>query len=299
MAASGFLNILSLLLDEGASSISQHFLARQTHYVLAHQHRQGGFAGRMGGADLYYTDFALRVLVMTSRPFTGVTGVCEFLHAQRANLRDITSLFNSLHAYHLLGLQTDGHDLTPLRCQQLTDGGYAREGEREISAYQSFLAALCHEILDLPFPHVTETSELLLLLQDAAGGFPDVAHEGRCQTNATAAVLAFLFMHNSLPEDVAQRATAYLRRMQGEDGGLRAHEYINESDLMSTFTGLCTLCTLDALEDLDLAALARFLKRCALPTGGFRASPADEGDIEYTYYGLATLALLNSISSTR
>jgi geranylgeranyl transferase type-2 subunit beta len=65
--------------------------------------------------------------------------------------------------------------------------------------------------------------------------------------------------------------------------------------LLSTFTALATLAGLDDLQRVNLPALARFLRQTALPDGGFKAAPADtEADIEYTYYGLGCLALLNA-----
>ena len=70
--------------------------------------------------------------------------------------------------------------------------------------------------------------------------------------------------------------------------------------MLSTFTGLLTLWGLGGLEPIDVAAVERFLRSAACPAGGFLACPADQSpDVEYTYYGVGTLALLRAWNLTR
>src|SRR5262245_18395808 len=38
--------------------------SRQVNFILRFQHADGGYAGREGGSDLYYTSFAVRTLVL-------------------------------------------------------------------------------------------------------------------------------------------------------------------------------------------------------------------------------------------
>ena len=62
---------------------------------------------------------------------------------------------------------------------------------------------------------------------------------------------------------------------------------------MSTFTGLVTLVDLGAVPDVRLADVGRYVKSLAAPSGGFVGAKGDNAsDMEYTYYGLGTLALL-------
>lgn len=61
-----------------------------------------------------------------------------------------------------------------------------------------------------------------------------------------------------------------------------------------------TLFGLNELERLDLPAIARFVGSLASPAGGFRACLSDdEPDIEYTYYGIGTMALLRTFVMAR
>src|SRR5207245_2248823 len=51
-------------LAAGIAELPEDFRARHAQYLLAAQRNDGGFAGREGGSDLYYTGFALRSLAM-------------------------------------------------------------------------------------------------------------------------------------------------------------------------------------------------------------------------------------------
>ncbi|MEZ6104587.1 MAG: hypothetical protein R3B96_00350 [Pirellulaceae bacterium] len=80
---------------------------------------------------------------------------------------------------------------------------------------------------------------------------------------------------------------------QSDEGGLTANTRIPIADVLSTFTGLVTLTDLGARDEVDLAAIARFVAELESPDGGFRAALWDDRyDVEYSFYGLGTLALL-------
>ena len=60
--APAYLDMLDEVLRPGLARLSETFVATQVGFVAACQRPDGGFAGRQGDADLYYTDFALRTL---------------------------------------------------------------------------------------------------------------------------------------------------------------------------------------------------------------------------------------------
>jgi geranylgeranyl transferase type-2 subunit beta len=65
--------------------------------------------------------------------------------------------------------------------------------------------------------------------------------------------------------------------------------------VLSSFTGTLTLLDLGGLEEIDAASVGRFVQSLELGTGGFLAHAIDEAaDVEYTFYGLGTLALLSA-----
>jgi geranylgeranyl transferase type-2 subunit beta len=81
--------------------------------------------------------------------------------------------------------------------------------------------------------------------------------------------------------------------MQSDEGGLTANTRIPLADVLSTFTGVLTLGDLAANGEIDRVAARRFVESMELAGGGFRGGAWDEGtDVEYTFYGLAALALL-------
>ncbi|HEY3377135.1 MAG TPA: prenyltransferase/squalene oxidase repeat-containing protein [Armatimonadota bacterium] len=299
----GYLDLLDALLLDGVSRLGEAFVARQVAFVRSAQRADGGFPGRLGPSDPYYTDFALRIL-MLGADATAAPRVAAYMDALPHDDGDIVAAFSRLHATRLLRVlgqnvrASQVHEAVWQR-QGMTAGGFVRPGGKEISAYQTFLAALCAEMCDRTLPQREAAVARIAALQRADGGFSDLPSETQGQTNSTAAAIAFMLMNGPLPPSVSH-AAEFLLAMQAPDGGLRAHAGAPGGDLLSTFTGLLTLAGLDALPRLDLPALARFLRHLALPHGGFRAALADEdADIEYTYYGLATLAILKAALLTQ
>ena len=61
---SAYLAALDELLASGLAHAPRSLLARQARFVIHQQQRDGGFRGRDSGSDLYYSDFALRVLAL-------------------------------------------------------------------------------------------------------------------------------------------------------------------------------------------------------------------------------------------
>jgi geranylgeranyl transferase type-2 subunit beta len=200
----------------------------------------------------------------------------------------------------------------------LPSGGFARfADDPRVSAYHTFLGALCFQMLGVEMPDVEDAVLAVQALRRPDGGYAESAGQSVSQTNATAAAIGFLTMHDGLPAAHRAPAARFLRQLQSADGGLKPHAAVLGGDLLSTFTGLWTLWGLNAIAgfrengdspDLpglafgldaqtaavpDVAALARFLRGAAHPDGGFLACDADQTpDVEYTYYGVGTLALL-------
>src|SRR5690349_7906525 len=59
-----YLEDLTLRLAAGIAELPEAVRRPHAGHVLAAQREDGGFAGREGGSDLYYTGFALRSLAM-------------------------------------------------------------------------------------------------------------------------------------------------------------------------------------------------------------------------------------------
>lgn len=293
---SAYLDGLDLLLADGLAALHGPFTARQVAFVLQHQRTDGGFRGRQGTSDPYYTDFALRTLALLAPETPTLPRAAEYL-ANLPSHNDVVDVFSRLNAARLLvrcgvplALVTSAYPAI-LDRQRLAGGGFTRPGGQAVSAYDTFLAVLCYGLLDTPCADSAATVAALQSLRRAEGGYAALAGETASQTNATAAAAGALTVLEATYETDA--VIRVLADQQAADGGLRAHAASPIGDLLSTFTGLLTLVGLGGAEALDLPALARFVKHCAHPAGGFTAGPHDtEADVEYTYYGLGCLALL-------
>lgn len=294
----GYLELLEALLRDGLQYFSPTFQQAQLTFVLSLQQPDGGFPGRRGGSDLYYTDFALRLLGLLDAPAEAVCASQGYLSTRIP--RTLLEVFSLLNCRRLLGtcpvpIKVDRTALRRTVAQQtLPDGGYTHLGGSRLSAYQTFLGWLCCGLLSEAMPSREQALARVAALQRPDGGFVEQAGEEFTQTNATAAAVAFLAGEQALSEPQARRAGDYLLSTQ-LDGGWPAHPQAPQSDLLSTFTALLTLAALDQLAEADLRHTAVFLRQSADPCGGFRSNPADlESDIEYTYYGVAALALLSA-----
>ena len=198
------------------------------------------------------------------------------------------------------GPGTPGNPLSQaLAAHSLDSGGFSAPGSGGLSAYASFLGTLCRELLGEPTDAARAGAAVRALRRDD-GGFAERAGEAHSQTNATAAVVALLVMAGGPSGDEADGVARFLTGMQGDDGGLRAHADAPEGDLLSTFTGLLTLLAVTHEPPIDIPGLGRFVRAVARPGGGFGACPSDTGaDVEYAYYGIATLALLRTMAGER
>ncbi len=61
---SSYLQDLTLRLADGVGRLPEAARRRHAEFLRAKQNADGGFAGREGGSDLYYTGFALRSLAI-------------------------------------------------------------------------------------------------------------------------------------------------------------------------------------------------------------------------------------------
>lgn len=297
----GYLDLLDEMLSTGTALLGEGFLRAQARYVESRQGPEGGFFGRSGVEDLYYTDFALRTLVLTA-PSSAVFAALPGILTANQPPRDLIECFSYLNCRRML--QSVGCDPLPVPPSVhlcLTEVEDAQHGtsEASVSAYQTFVLALCHEMLGDGWSAGDEVLEGVQQLRRPEGGFAERADQTVAQTNATAAALAVLTMAGELGSDCATSAARFLVSMQtSEDGGFRAHPSAPEGDLLSSFTAFLALIGLAAVGPVDLAGLARFARTCARPEGGFSSCPRDAvPDVEYTYYGLGTLALLRAMIS--
>ena len=295
----GFLDALDMALSGGMSSLSESFTDRIMKFVAEQQMPDGGYRGRSGESDLYYTDFAARILSLLSSDSITFRGLHRWITTRQPEPRNIVECFNILNIKRILGkfdipiFVDESQLMVCIQSQELPSGGFSRPGGKSISVYNTFLASLCFQMLNHEYVKLDAMLSALHGLRRPDGGYSETSGESISQTNATAAAVACLMMHESLDADDMESALKYLISMQSSEGGLFAQPSAPEADLLSTYTGMVCIFGLDGFERMDLSSTAKFVRNLMHQNGGFRACLSDgEADVEYTYYGLGVLALL-------
>jgi geranylgeranyl transferase type-2 subunit beta len=268
---------LMLRLVAGAAAIPEEERQRHAAYLAAAQRSDGGFPGRRGPSDLYYTGFALRGLALlgelagnaAQRAADYLKACCESLPSPVSRLRDDGRGESSLPAADAVSLVTSamlvelaiGRDvLAEAACDRRQavvesferfrrgDGGYAKTHRSgSSSTYQTFLVVLCRELAGVPLEGAERMIELVRGRQRGDGGFVEIDAMQQSGTNPTAAALGLLRIVGGLDDGVRMSAASFLSGMQTAEGGLRAHARLPVADLLSTFTGLVALADLEAL----------------------------------------------------
>lgn len=305
---STYLQELTLRLATGAAALDESLRKLHGDFFLAAQREDGGFAGREGASDLYYTSFALRGLAILGLLHGNTAArAATFLQSKLAGQTSIIDFCSLIYSAALLETSA-GIDVfaqapaswKPAVLQALEefrrpDGGYAktREGQSS-STYQSFLVVLCQQILGHEPSEPDRLTRFVLSRQREDGGFVEVAPMKRSGTNPTAAAIGLLRILSALSQQVQEQVIDFVFALFTSEGGIAANTLIPFADNLSTFTGLVTLLDLDrGNSELDLPRIRQFILGLALEQGGFRAGPWDHvPDVEYTFYGLGTLALL-------
>lgn len=281
---------------------------RQLHatWLLQQQRLDGGFAGREGESDPYYTAFALRSLLILDVLSEEVANdAAEFLRTRltrREGIVDLISLIFGAAICEMAGgaqVVQDGQTqwvdnlVQLLRSLRTDDGGFAKSPEgRAGSTYQTFLSTLCLELIGRQPDDPDQVIAFLQSQQHPDGGFLEIRAAKRAGVNPTAAAIGTLKTLGHLAVDQHQATVDFLAEMQSDEGGLTANTRIPFADLLSSCTGMITLHDLNAAGEVDVAALRRYAESMQQPNGGFAGFYMDQtADVEYTFYGLATLAL--------
>jgi geranylgeranyl transferase type-2 subunit beta len=308
-----YLPRLNAQLAAGLRLVPEDVRAKHADYLRSQQNPDGGFSGREGGSDLYYTGFALRGLAVLDALDDAVTDrASRFLRNSLAREAAVVDFFSLLYSC-LLVQAAGGEDVLrdapadwpdrvsgTLESFRMADGGYAKgPGGKSGSTYHSFLVALCYEVLGREVPEPESLRDFVLSRRREDGGFVEMSAMRRAGTNPTAAGVGLLKVIEPrvgpMPEEVQLGVIEFLAEMPSDEGGIRANGRVPLADLLSTFTGSWTLSELGALERIDAAKVLNYVDEVEHPPGGFHGGLWDEGyDVEYTFYGLGTWALFES-----
>jgi geranylgeranyl transferase type-2 subunit beta len=302
-----YLTRLTVSLVDGLERVPAKTVAHHASFLKRQQRPDGGFPGREGGSDLYYTGFALRGLAVAQSLSPEICEPCaEFLKSSLLKPAGVVDFFSLLVSCYLVPLgggadvlgtvPIDWKDrvLATLATFRTKDGGYGKTpGATSGSTYTSFLVALCHELLARPIPEPDALEAFVRSRQRDDGGFVEIAPMRRSGTNPTAAGVGVLAVLDRIDDGVRMKVSDFLKQLPTEfEGGYRANDRIPAADLLSTFTATWTLRELGHEQLIDRDAVRDYALACDADHGGFRGGLWDDtADVEYTFYGLGTLAV--------
>jgi len=312
MDQESYLQRLTTRIGDGLLRVGAALRQRQTAYLLACQNADGGFSGREGDSDLYYTAFGLRGLaVLDALSLDVCDRAGRFLRSCLTQQTTVVDFFSLLYAC-LVIQAAGGPDVlegspadwpqrvaATLETFRLPDGGYNKTtGSVSSSTYHTFLVGLCYQLLGQSLPDPAAIVRFVSGRRRDDGGFVEVAPMRRSGTNPTATAVGLLQLTGAegaaLLDQTREGVAELLLESVSDEGGIRANPRVPLADLLSTFTGAWTLDQLGCADRLDQSALLRYLHELARPEGGFHAGLWDTGhDVEYTFYGLGVLGLFS------
>lgn len=307
MDSDSYLQRLTGQLIDAVDQLPADLRHRHANWIKGQQNPDGGFSGREGGSDLYYTAFALRALaVLQALDIDTCARGSRFLRNQLtrpASVVDLFSLVVSTFLVQLGGgpdvLADVPHDwrvrlANTLETCRHSDGGYAKvQGGTTGSTYTTFLVVLTLELFAMKPPN-PERLISFLHSRYRNGGFVEIPQMKRAGTNPTAAAIGTLQVLGAMEDSIRDATARFLSSLVGDEGGLRANDRIPAADLLSTFTGCWTLAELGGLDRLNRSTVRYYAESLQNPDGGFRGGSWDAGtDIEYTFYGIGVLGLLS------
>ena len=318
-----YLDKLEQTLRAGLQLLPRQLVQNTVSFTLGKQCPEGGFPNRAGQPDIYYTAFALRLLSLHA-DFDGelIRPTLRWLEsldiAQFSTLANLYSYIQCLVIAISLGNpalaekweRTRSELISALLEHRTENGAFAaRPGSSSASVYHTFLGLLGCELLELPWESAPNLSRWLQSRQNADGGYADIETIRTSGTNPTAAAVAIWQITGTAFDIGPARVRNFLRKVYIPHFGFTAHPRMPVPDLLSTFTALWTLYTLGDTAFIAADSLTAQVSHLQDRYGGFLAGPAEflelapdsqdndrpGADVEYTFYGLASLALLQLI----
>jgi hypothetical protein len=273
-------------------------------YVESRLLADGGFAGRDGRSDLYYTAFALDSLAALnarmdgSRAETyvhgfGVGTALDFVH--RTSLARCWARLPGLRVSTAWRREL-AHSLEVCRAP---DGGFHTVPTPAASSVTgTFLALGAYSDLGIVPPAARKLVASLDALRSRDGAF---ANEPGMKEGTTLASAGVIILRRRLRLPFPAELTDWLEARGHRDGGFLASPSAPFPDLLSTATALYALLLADRrLDRSRLDACLAFIEGLQEPDGGFCGQWTDTvTDTEYTFYALLSLGCLTEMAGAR
>lgn len=259
----------------------------------------GGFVGRGGKSDLYYTAFGIGGLLALRKPLPlpalrkylepfGDGGELDFVH-----LACLARCWSSFPQAERIRLPVE-RMLERVEAHRTADGGYAGvPGAAEGTIYGCFLGLGAYQDLGRQPPQMAAMGGCIEQLRCADGGYANGKDMPIGLTPPTAGAAALL-RQLDLPRDAA--LGDWLLARFAPEGGFCVAAESPLPDLLSTATALHALADLKVEIGPLKERCLDFLDTLWTARGGFHGNWEDDAlDCEYTYYGLLSLGHLSLV----
>ena len=256
----------------------------------------GGFRGRDGPSDLYYTVFGLGCLSALGAKLPQ-REVAEFLRGFAAGEElDFVHLTCLARCWASLSqpAERDVRDgiAAGIERHRSADGGYSQAvAGANGTAYGCFLALGAYQDLGAELPEPAGLIRCIRGLSTLDGGF---GNDPQMETGTTPATAAGVCVLDQLGCTVRQDAAEWLVARSCRRGGFLAMPAAPIPDLLSTATALHGLVSLGCRPARLKRPCLEFLDSLWAKAGAFRGNWFDhELDCEYAFYGLLALGHLS------
>ncbi len=250
----------------------------------------GGFIGRKGGSDIYYTMFGILMqLALAISPDSSTSRYVESLNTD--NTGDLVHLSALARCRALLGIRGDLDKKIIARIESFRsrDGLYSHfaPNAQAGTVYGTYLASLAYSALrSCDPPRARRMFESVAGLMMPDGSFSNDLESASGGTASTAAAAVMLF---SAGRQECRRATEVLISRELPSGGFAPAASPMLPDLLSTATALYALSTCGK-EPLARHRHKDFIQSLWNHDGGFSGHQLDnESDCEYSFYALLAL----------
>lgn len=278
-------------LARGKTKLGKEPLARVTDFVNSQRLADGGFMGKSGKPDIYYTLFGWMLsYVLGIKP--DHQKMSDYLKGQDERRMDLIhyaaykrcQMISQLAGGDKARLLLNALRAMPVR--RLEDFKGLSHNDPE-SPYTQFVWL---SLLEDSGNRIPGKEEVLLSLKHyriEGGGFSNIRNGLSASTNATTAALSVI---GQLDKYGNGADIDYLWETQKESGGFGATENSPLPDLLSTATALFTL---RCYNRKPKVSPADFIEAHWHDHGGFSATIMEDcSDVEYTFYGLLALGTI-------
>ncbi|MBN1442016.1 MAG: hypothetical protein JXA90_04865 [Planctomycetes bacterium] len=265
-------------------------------FLLGQVDEDGGFRGREGASDLYYTVFGLDSLraIGAETPALAAAYARRFAGSSDLDLVHLACLARCHAALSAGVLSAAQREWAARRLETFRslDGGYHNEGGRPRgTVYGCFLALGAYQDLGMEMPEPARALDCVASLRAADGGY---ANEPRLPQGTAPATAAAVCLLRHLGAPCPQGVAEWLLARAHPRGGFLAAPGAPLPDLLSTATVIHALSGLEAPLDSIREPCLDFIDQLWSSRGSFYAHWAETRlDAEYTFYGLLALGHLS------